>query len=1011
MSEKSSAWPIRFECCVNSRFCRKRGSIAFTILRSSFSSQSNHFGQIAAPETRKLFHFFLELCSRLSSLVPVKCLLELVLESSSSSYASAYTFFLLIDCDNQNALINSEFDSMLAAALKYQARRSLNGNKPWMSWIELSSLSRVKNALHEHLGFSASNASLLATADKWAGLAIDGCLVFSLTHALGIRLHGHPAQTGESALRYLSHADHIRFPVPEYVYVILDEDVREPSILSSRLFPDWQVVRMLPCQSTFFSCLGCDSSSDQKSDDTSVTLRLYELELHVSPILRRDFASLTFGCTYDEIRGMALARLAVIDSVANQQNTVLGRLPDPNNAARRLYRLHQRLSIHAHVSQLRGAFPDNISPHTKFLMDFAEQFVFHSVLPSDRSGLGFCERELARARDFRDVVGIVNHNVLFFFLVFYASLDAYSFEPVCRTRINLLFHSEESGLGKSAMIKTALEKVRVHIDVVTHKTALSQTVSSKYAEQSYRQVVIEELSESLLGKKGKMSHSDETRMLKTMLSNPLMHAESLGFERETGARIQRIDTSLWLGVCLSACNIPRLLSHLMEPAMIDRHVVITLDQSEKAKRAITAKIREMDRKERDPVFQQQASSCFNRYKIEEVLYAETKMVERECGLRQVSNDVAYVIHSFVESRLSVRNEKEMTVRDREKSTALAGIIATIDAINAEIDNTTVDPFRLLPAIEQRNWIRAAHVVHAIGIAPSLLIDTDERLVRLVLFQEARDRIDRSSFSPDNIYFSFPLLNTNGIEDLASRLHNRLRSQTTVRQITKDAIEYRLRAWLRRMQRTRPWIQSVLPDSAWPVELVNDKPEEKALARIDERSSGCSYQIQIAWIHPEKIPRFESTHILLDILREFFAHRHQGGFRAPFGVNPVTGEVRIVFFPHAVSDAPLLESNDTFPGNVNVDMWGMKQHFNRIYLHHSPVTDICLLHRSDTPNGYFFGKNINEIMLASTIAETVDNVRTELLRHPEVDADWPEQNSGSSKLLHQLMKKKRKRELT
>lgn len=1059
MAQRDRAWPINPFCCRNVAELSHECLLAFTITREALEPKATSFANIASPETRQLFHLFLELCSRLSEQLSgkVTCALEQVLDARGVSTIQ-YTFYLVVRDwhGSSDDPCDAQLTAIIADAITRENRFRHEHPKPWQSWHALTGLARIKACLQRHANYVAP-AGQHETAEQWGGAHLSAHLIFSLGHAFISRdRRVHASQNLWCPIPYIDE-DRLCFPKPRFVYVVQDQEVREPSLLYARMLPDWQAQCTPSTVIQFADALLMPDGESARCFDRLGGLPVRDVESLDAPEQRvhervREINQQTLGVvidmdqahqadesrptytqehTYDSLRKLGLARLARIEGIA-QNASPRAPLANPLNAARRLYDVHQRLGIESHVAHMRGAFPTNVSPQTRALMTFAEEHVFAPIpLPVFKRQYAdldrFCNREAWRWKHFSETYLVADHNVEIMMLIFYASLDAYSYDLINRVGLNVLLLSEEGGLGKSMMIKNVLELIRVKLRITTYMTGKSKAVSSKFGEQAYNMYVFEELSEQLVSDKTSAANNEVARIFKTMLSNSLMHAEYLHLDRATGEREPRADESLWIGCVLSAANIDGLLSWKMPPPMIDRLIPITVDQSDRAVRMIVEKIAEASAKTRDPAFIQRRDDASNIFKKEEFVYAEARMLERETAVRSISDDVAAVVCDWLSRELEEAGHPPCA-RNRNKICALACVVAGVDAVDSVyFDDGGVAanrPYdaRSQPEVERRSWVKAAHMVHVVGMAPYLFMDVDERDVRLALCEEfeAMDRTKyrfassgkarRRRFEPnyparaaeedddcsdrDLAYAAFGS-GRRGFGLLAERLQTRLshcKGRRTL--LTRDAIQYRLQQWTRRTNSCREWYQ--VDGEQWPVEEHEGDEAHRAIAKMIELPGGAHvYQVQISWIHRDKLPLPAKT-TLLRLLRSLFACSEQGGFAAPYGVDPVTRRIRIVNFPKAGPRAKPL----VVPGSCNdaakkfvidLDAWGLTQHNRRLYVERSAMRRLGGFASADARDDscYFSGRPLGDLLPQKAIGEGV--AMAELMADPgDEDADAPDE---------------------
>ena len=1009
MKRQDRAWPLASVCCSNPSQLKYHCLLAFTIPRKSLQAKATSFSQIVIPETRRLFHLFLRICSRVSVSTSSKatCVVEQVLDTRGIATLH-YTFYLLVqEEEDEGDPCEKAFDSAIETALARAERYRPKKSEPWERWHELSSLGRVKVALQVHLGFSVK--SNFDGAGRWGDEILTAHIAFSIPHAFSFR--GSDVLEEQSAWKYVTYLTtrdkSLTFPRPRYVYVVRDTDLREPAIMYERMLPDWQA-QCTPSNAIHFvdTLLNPSPSvaritrGDFLSDfplrgdgeDLARTLaNAYANSLGVRVEMERDYGisrdrpDYAQGHTYEDLRRVNLSRLALVENVACDRAR-WGQTSNPVQAARRLYDVSQRVGFEMHVAQMRGAFPENISPQARALMEYAELNLLgsHQPLPEIArrySDLGrFCNREAWRWQHFADTYLVANHNVDTMMLIFYCMCDAYSYDLIHRVGLNVLLHTTEGGLGKSLLIKEIPQELRIRVDVVVYQTAKSQAVSSSLGEQGMRIFCMEELQESMITHRS-TNDNEHARLYKTMLGNGgVMCANYLFINHETGEREPRSEISHWFGTYLAACNLDGLLSTKMDEPLIQRHIVLTLDQSERAKRAIEDKKDEAATKLKNPTFVAMRNRVTSAFKAEEFVYAEMRMLERERVVRPTSDDVASLMCRWISHALQEAGHPSC-VRNRDKICALAATIAGLDAVDSVyfdrggIASGTVYDIRNQQQVERRNWVTAAHMVHAIGLAPCLFLDIDERDVRLALCEEfealthRRFAFTNSDEDPGWIEF----VDQRGLRGLANRLQRRLRISKEKRiLLTADAIQYRLQLWLERQQTTsRHWTCD--PGQIWPRTSESSTATTVApIARLIHLGGTIQYIVQTGWIKRSNIPE-ASVQILLNTLRTFFSHRHQGGFCAPFGATR-NGDLRMVKFKKADPDAPLLvvpspgnESSRSFSGHI--DEWGLYLHNRRLYLSSSPLKKLDATPPNSLGEGYFSGRSVTDLIPQVPLADS------------------------------------------
>ena len=1078
--EQERAWPIIPQCCQNVDRMKYRCLLAFTIPRRVFYHRAASFSRIEFDATRNLFQLFLELCSRVST--RLKGTISFIMEqalSTDSSHTLAYTFYMGIQNwhEKENDPCEEIFNELIREAylrtLRYRPKKSERWEE---GWHKLSSLSRIKSSLQNHIGFIAhSNES--DSGEEWGGKKLGAHIVFSTVHAFALRgsnIRGNQAIWALS--KYHRESNLIHFPEPRFIYLVQDVEVREPRLLYNRLFPDWQAKCTPSSAIQFVDALLAPAEErsqhyDHLEDDKSgrksiarksfreVTQSYYEdlLGIKIDMGVAHETSGLkpryTQVHTYDSLSKIAEGRLARIDDVAHKR-THWAQLEHPVNTARRLYDLHQLLGFEVHESHMRGAFLNNVSPPTIALMRYAEEYIFlaeptlgqHSRTYSDLDR--FCNREIWRWKQFDNTYLVARHNIGIMMLISYASLDAYSCDLIRRVGLNLLLHTEEGGVGKSELLGKILLAIRICIENMTYKTAKSQAVSSQYGEQCYRINVMEELQESMVTSKGPGSTGEMARIYKTMLSNPRMHAETLRYDPATGNRIPCKDISLWLGCCLAAANIKGLTSWVMDPPILDRHIIITLDQSSEAQQNIIEKSREFDVKASDPTFIQDRERVSKIFKQEEFVYAEHRMLEREKVVYPTSRDIAaiacdWLLHHLEEAGYPIN------VRNREKFCALAANIALLDAVDTVYFDkgglSTGMPYdiRAHSQVERRNWINVSHFVHAIGLAPSLFIDLDERDVRLALCEEFESMpCDKTRFARSNLgqrlkntdeihndkdddaddndddeseeeendafkghdpsYASFRIGHL-GLKGLTTRIQTRLRNSKNRRiLLTQDAIRYRLQKWTGMNAPLDTWKNN--PDDQWPTSTSDDgvdgnkKRKRKNLqpiARLVDIMGGTLYQVQLGWIHRDMLPE-PADMILLSHLRGLFACRNQGGFSAPYGSDPKTGDIRIVRFEPSDPEAsylivPGLQGEDPYLVDEPLNAWGLNQHNSRLYIDKIPTRRLgnrenitATVTKTSSTTCFFSGRPLTDLLAPRTVDEEL--ALKELTTDLEMDKD-------------------------
>ena len=1034
MESREDAWPIVPPCCRNPNELKHRCILAFTVARGALADKATSFARIEDANTRILFHLFLELCARVSVKVggAATLAMEQVLDTTGVRTV-AYTFFFTVrDWRGQDGdPCEERLKEILANATARASRTRVERSKPWESWHELVALSRIKSRLQRHVKFAPTSASF-ESGEEWGGERLGAHLIFSVMHAFALRVDGvHENQNIWAREKYLSDGL-VRFPEPDYVYLVQDEEVREPRNLYARMLPDWQAqctpssavqfvdALLAPPRDRARRCNHLETTQsvdDGDLDQTGETLRQamqagyaeefgLDIDMHSAHETGSSRPIYAKAHTYDSLRELASDRLACIEDVA-QNKARWGSMRDPVNAARRLYDLHQRLGFEVHVAQMRGAFPENISPQTREIMRYAEANIFNSgPLPQHErtySDLGrFCNREIWRWKRFSDTYLVVSHNIRIMMLIFYASGDAYSYDLTRRVGLNIILYTEEGGTGKSELLKEVLRRIRISLDVVTYKTAKSQAVSSRFGEQAYRMNVMEELSEAFISGRGTGAAGEMARIYKTVLTNPVYQAESLHFDAETGLRTPCKDVSLWIGCWLSACNIKGLLSWVMDPPMIDRHIIEQLDPSAEAVRGIDEKRKESAAEGSDPAFVRERQRVSTIFRKEEFVYAEYRILEREMVVRVTSSDVAAVMFDWLSHHLE-RAGHQPNARNRDKLCALASDVALLDAVDTVYFDrgglAAGRPYdvRAQALVERRNWITTAHMVHAIGLAPSLLLDVDERDVRLALCKEfeqmprnkyrfARaakeqhrpnpeydDEDDTSGRDPAYALFS---VGRHGFKELAMRLQTRLRNTKKKRiLLSQDAIRYRLQEWTRRNTAVGEWTVDSLDQ--WPTSKGSTHALQPIARMIDLPGGGNAYMIQIGWIHPDSLPEPAET-ILVSALRSFFAHRHQGNFSAPCGALSSTGDPRIVVFKKPPLDAPELivpglRDEPAWRFNCNLDEWGLKKHNARLYIARAPMRRLGMSDPGTDETGearrcFFSGRPLSDLLPPRSVDE-------------------------------------------
>jgi hypothetical protein len=1057
--QERRSWPVNPFCCSNPDSLEYHCFLAFTVSRDALKPKATGFDDIENPYTRQLFHLFLEICSRMSVARSggATCAMEQVLNARGTSVVH-YTFYLAVHdwrgCDSDPC--ESVLHAVIADAVTHSAKLRQEHSKPWQAWHALTSLSRIKSCLQRHTNHHAPSARH-ESGEEWSGERLSAHLIFSLAHAFMARdQYSHASQNLWAPDPYVRDDRFLNFPKPRFVYVLHDEELREPSLLYSRLLPDWQAQCTPSTVIQFADALLMPAGDRARCFDRLESIPVPENQEGMAPPpeqrardrvseLHRQTLGLVIDMknahqiveghpiysqahTYDIMRKHGLERLARVQAVA-ENKSLLGRLPHPINAARRLYDVNQRLGIEMHVAHMRGAFPDNISPQTRALMTFADEHLFAGQklphFPRLYSDLDrFCEREVWRWQQFSETYLLASHNVNIMMFISYASLDAYSFQLVDRVGLNVLLLSEEGGLSKSMMIKNILELIRNKLRIITYMTGKAKAVSSRFGEQAYNMCVMEELSENLVSDKGPSSANEAARIYKAMLSNPMMRAEYLHIDRATGERESRADESIWIGCMLAAGNIEGLLSWKMPPPVRDRHIPVTVDQSDRAKRRIVDKMDQASVKKRDPAFIQHRDEVSMLFKKEEFVYAEARMLERETSVRPVSDDVASVVCNWLSHELEVSGHAPCA-RNRDKICALACVVAGLDAVDGvyfDEGGLAADaPYdvRAQPLVERRSWVKAAHMVHVVGMAPYLFVDVDERDVRLALCAEFESMpLNKWRFAPssrpssssrrgpptyatsreydendcserDPTYASF-VAGRRGLHDLAARLQRRLRDCKDRRSLlTRDAIQFRLQEWMQRTSACRDW--TVARNDRWPVEEHDEEPSLRPLASLVESPGGSRvYYVQTSWIHRDKLP--DPAHvILLKLLQGLFAHRHQGGFSAPFGADPRKTRLDIVAFPKASRDArPLI-----VPGygarparefDVDMDTWGVQQHNERLYIDRTPMRRMRGFSSADErdSNCYFAGRPLSDILPQRAV--NLDVAMQELIAEPDQCGD-------------------------
>lgn len=607
------------------------------------------------------------------------------------------------------------------------------------------------------------------------------------------------------------------------------------------------------------------------------------------------------------------------------------------------------------------------SPKAKFLWE--KTYREDLLHPRDRGGQDrFLLREANRARAFRDVYLIAKHNVCHMGLIFYASLEAYSFDLLeGRAAMNIILRTEDPGCGKSVLTSKMISEMRNRTESITYKSTKALAISGDQGEQCYNQWIMEEISENLLNEKGK--DSEAARIFKHMLTGATMSAQVLSFNKDTGKRESSIERSYWIAVMLGSCNIPWLLSLKMDEPMQDRIIVISLDVGEEARREILEKKRQSDALAYDPDYREMREEWSELFKWEERVYAEYMIFARTRAVVAPSADVAGVVFDCVAKRVG----RPARVRSREKAVALAKIIALLDAVARVVAEPghleTSNAYERLREIEKRAWVTRAHAVYAIGMAPFLFVDTEAIVVRKILAKFGQGRTFRRAENSPNFIYAVYRLENRGLYDTVKKIHANLDGSI---KISMDEILHQMQSWTKIKNDTRTWRKS---DDGFD-ENAESPVERHPVAGFENTSVGTNYLVQLDWL--KRIPPDDGG--LDEALEKIFSRANQGGFAAPFGFTE-GGSVSSRYFPET-DGRPLQAENPTRPNEtivfegLSLDDWGLARHNERIHLSKERCPPLSL---PSEGNAHFCGKLLEDVRARAILGEG--------------DEDWSETLDG------------------
>jgi hypothetical protein len=1027
MARRDSPWPLSARA-ESPRGAPCRCALAFTVPRASLPPQATAFSQIERPETARLFQLFLEVCARVARGpgARARLLLEEAMDSSLGR-ATHYTFFLAVS--DWGAAARDPCDAAMSAIVAEAASRASRSAParpepraaPPRGWLAYSRIGRVKADLEAHSGLRVSGSRGGDSADRWGPDALGAHAAFSLPLAFAPRGRGClEAQSVWNLSAYRRVPGRVELPLPERALEARDHDLREPETLWRRALPDWQAASApQPLAGVLGALVGADleapsglsSSLDELPPPPGRPQRRDALgrvvarawlaccgsAVELEPVEPLREAS---GRTFEELRAEADARCELADRAAAGRAPWSGGGGGSVEVARRLRDAHQRVAFAAHAALMRGAFPENLSPQALAVAEWGERHAGPGRPLAEgraplRPGLdAFCDREAWRWGLYADVYLVAPHNLELAMLVHYCMLDSYSPELERRVGLNVLLHSADGGLGKSLLVAELPRETRIRVEAPVHQTAKALAVSGgAQREQTMRTVCMEEVPEGLLSRRASAGSAESSRFHKAMLSNGgVMEVRRLEPVPGTSERRSAVWRSLWFGVYLLACNVEWLLSSEMEPAMLQRYIVVALDESARARGAIEERTHVAASRARDPRSSAARAAASRALKAEEYVAAEYRMLEREGAVLATSDDVASLLYARLAEALRAAGlAAHASARNRDKFCALASAVALADAeARVHFDRGAPragEPYDLCAgqrAAEARNWVRAAHAVHAVGLAPSLFLDPVEPLARLALCAEfealppdeprhppKRDEDLEPWEEPgaeDLAYACF--FERGGPRALALRLQRRLAREPGARPLpSPDALLHRMQLWLDRSARPGAWSRRAAASGSsafavWPARArprgLADEPEAP-IAQLSRLQGGVTrYAVQTGWIARPWLPP-PAAKALRSALGAFFAARHQGGFRAPCGARR-DGSMRVARFPAAPRDAPPLLLPDGSELAESVDDWGRRLHRARAHVSgptlrplRAPPRDGC------SPRAYFSGRRVSELL--------------------------------------------------